>query len=310
MQRLEDFRIYYNHTIHPELMRLDRQRRRLLRLIVFSSILLIGVIVFELFLDILVVTLVLMIPISLYISYLFYRVQKFRISFKPKVVNLILDFIDDGLNFGTLHYDPKKAIPIKQFMASGIFGVHPAVYEGEDHISGTYGEFKFEMSELNVKEFSKVRSRLNYVFRGVFLHAKYNHPVKGAMLILPKEFKQYLIRPIKNFIAKGGHDVNKMIKAKKFKEYFLTYILGNQNFNIKEILSVDVQYAIADYRHNTGKSIYLAFKDRDIFIAVTNQKDILEPNLFQSNVSFDLVKEFFEDIHLLLQVVHEFDANH
>ena len=71
-----------------------------------------------------------------------------------------------------------------------------------------------------------------------------------------------------------------------------------------------MQFAVARYRQSTGKSIYLSFKDSDIYIAMTNQKDILEPKLFQSNVSFDLVREFFEDIHLLLQIVHEFDANH
>ena len=32
-----EFRLFYNQTIHPELMRLDRQRRRMLRLILFSA---------------------------------------------------------------------------------------------------------------------------------------------------------------------------------------------------------------------------------------------------------------------------------
>ncbi len=289
-------------------MRLDRKRRRLLRLIIVSAFLLTGVIIFELMLNILVVTLVMMIPIVVYITYLSYQVQKFRQTFKPKVVELILDFIDDDPNFGTLRYDAKKKIPLQTFMKSGIFGARPALYEGEDFIAGRFGEIEFEMSELNVKEFSRVRNRLNYVFRGVFLHAKFNHFVKGKVLILPRDFRQYLSRSIKNFTSKRGKSIDPFIKNRKFKNEFMTF--ATQDANIRDLLSKDMQYAILDYIERADKYVYFSFQRNDIYIAVTEPKDLLEPKLFQSNVSFDLVREFFEDIHLLLRIVEDFDLTH
>ena len=40
MQSLNDLRIFYNHTIHPELMRMERRRHRLLLFLGFSFLLL------------------------------------------------------------------------------------------------------------------------------------------------------------------------------------------------------------------------------------------------------------------------------
>ena len=105
MDRLDEFRIYYNHTIHPELMRMELKRKRLLRLLLLSVVLLSVLIIVELYINVLVITLLGGIPIFLYVSWLFYQVQKFRQTFKPNVVKLLLDFLDDRLNYGDFFYN-------------------------------------------------------------------------------------------------------------------------------------------------------------------------------------------------------------
>ncbi|NJN33816.1 MAG: DUF3137 domain-containing protein, partial [Saprospiraceae bacterium] len=47
----------------------------------------------------------------------------------------------------------------------------------------------------------------------------------------------------------------------------------------------------------------------DIYIGITQEKDLLEPVLMQSNISFDLIYEFYRDITLLLSIVLDIDAN-
>ncbi|MCP3932709.1 MAG: DUF3137 domain-containing protein [Bacteroidetes bacterium] len=308
MKRLEEFRIYYNHTIHPELIRLERRRKQLLVLLSASAILLLGVFIFELLLNVLVITLFLMIPISLYITYLLYRIRRFRITFKPQIVNLVLDFIDDSLNFGTLHYDPKKFIPKQKFLSSRIFVTAAPLYLGEDYIGGKIGEIEFELCELNVREYSPVRTRLNYVFKGVFLHATFHLPLKGIILMWPKEFRQYLTRSIKAFTLEGAREVTDQLSNSEFRNSFLTYAKG-ENI-VQGILSDDMQHAIVNYREQSQKKIYLSFIDKEVFIGVTEPKNILEPYLFRSNVSFELVREFFEDIQLLISVIEDIDRNH
>lgn len=308
MKRLEEFRIYYNHTIHPELMRLERSRIRLFRLLIFSTILLSGLLIIEFYLNILVLTLLMMIPISLYISFLIYRIREFTQIFKPKIMNLILDFIDDGLNYGTLTYNSKGSIPRSTFLESMIFKTSAPYFNGEDYIEGKIGEMDFKLCELDVREISPVTNSLKYIFKGVFLHAIFNEETEGTIVIWPRAYRQFLTASIKEFTWKGGQNVDHEIMNDAFRETFLVYAL--EDTHVIGILSEPMQEAIVKYVEQTGKEIYMAFIDRNIYAGITEPRDILEPYLFRSNLSFELVREFFEDIHLALSIVEDFDQTH
>jgi len=306
MKRLEAFRIYYNHTIHPELVRMERKRKRLLLLLFMSLFLLMIIIFLQFYLNILVISLFLMLPFGFYITFILFRIQRFKSTFKPHVVNLLLDFIDDGMNYGTLKYNSKRFISKERFMASRIFQTPATQYVGEDYINGKIGELDFEMCELNVRELSKVRNRLNYVFKGVFMHTTFNKPMRGEVLILPREFKQYLSRSIKAVNRTGSIEIKGFLTP-RFNESFITF--ATKNANVSGILSESMQNAIVDYRLTTEKEIYVSFRGEDIYIAITEPKDILEPYIFRSNVSFELVRDFFEDIHMLISIIEDFDKN-
>ena len=305
--KLEEFRIYYNHTIHPELMRMEKKRWRLLRLFFLSFLFVTVVMGLSVFLDILTVTLFLLIPVGFYMTYLIYQFQKFRSTFKPNVMNLVLDFMDNDVNYGTLKYEEEKFISKKEFLESKIFVTSADEYKGEDYIEGQLGELPFRMCELKVKEFSKVRSRLNYVFRGVFMHATLNYDVSGSILILPRAFRQYLTRSIKQFNRLGGRNIENYLDNSDFNDIFLTYATEEAPF--RKLLYPELLDAIVEYYDKTDKEIYMSILGKEIYIAVTEHKDLMEPFIFQSNVSFDLIREFFEDVQLMIQIVAEFDEN-
>ena len=307
MHQPEKFRLFYNQTIQPELRRLDKYRLRLMRLMFFSALIMVGVGVLLMYLDVLVIAMLAMIPFGVYISYLGYRVRKFVQVFKPKVVKLILDFIDDGLLFGDLKYDAKRKITLDKFIRSSIFHAQPAVYDGEDFIEGRIGDIEFEMCELNVKEFSKVRERLDLVFRGIFIRAKTFHPMKGAMLVVPRSTLPELSESVKSFIRNGGHNMDGFIRHEKFREAFTTY--GSKNTKVTDMLPDELMNFMLNYLHRRG-NIYFSFFGRNIFVAIANEKDILEPKWFTSNVSFELVREFYEDINMALFVVTAIDRSH
>lgn len=304
LKDIKDFRPFYNQTIHPELLRLERKRKRLLFLFLVSFLMFLAAMFIQLYLNEWLISLALLIPIGLYISFLLYRIQRFRSTFKPHVVNLILDFIDDGLSFGTLSYSSRGFIPKERFIASRLFATPAQFYQGEDYISGSFGELDFEMCELNVRELSKVRNRLNYVFRGIFLHTTINRELTGMVIVLPREFKQYLSRSIRAFNVVGGDLVENGLEE-NFNESFMTF--ATKDTSVTKLLTKEIQQAILDYRNATKKEIYVSFIENEIYIGITEPKDILEPFLFSSNVSFELVKEFFEDIHLMLELIVEID---
>ena len=307
MERLNEFRLFYNHTIHPELLRMERKRKQLLTLLFLSCIVLILVLILQIYVHILAVTLILLILVGFYIAYLIYKIREFKITFKPNVINLILDFIDDDINYGKLTYEAKRKIPKKDFLGSELFATAAPFYEGEDYIKGSYRELTFELSELNVKEYSKVRNRLNYIFKGVFLVGVYaEKSKKGRIIVLPRDYQQYQARTVKQFYFKGGKPVRELL-MRSFDKAFIT--LASRGLNIEQVLSKDMQKALLNFRERTDKEIYVSFINNKVYVAVTEPKDILEPEIFYSNVSFDLLREFFEELQLLLSILEDLDVN-
>ena len=278
-----------------------------MRLFLFSAFLMLAIIALSIYLNVLAFTLFMTMPVAFYFVYLSYLLQRFRIDFKPKIVDLLLDFIDDLPNIQELHYDAKGTIDKQIFIDSKIFSTSAPSYKSEDVISGKIGELDFRMGEVNVREFSKARSRLNYVFSGVFLHTQSNLKLRGAVLMLPSEFWEYLSATIRGITRIGGKKIEKKYNQ-NFEEAFMVY--ATPNAYLENLLSTDMQDILVAYRQKTKKKIYISFIGKEIYIAITEPKDILEPYLFKSVVSFELVREFFEDILLLINIVADFDKVH
>ena len=261
------------------------------------------------YLQIMVVALFLVLPITFYIFYLGYRMQRFRQEFKPRIVGLLLDFMNESLNFSRLSYEPKTKIPRELFLQSNLFYTKAPYYQGEDFIKGMVGEMPFAMSELVVREQSPMTNKLQDVFEGVFLHAIFpEEDTSGSVIIWPRRKKQYLTRTIKEYTWKGGYNQDYEIMNPYFQELFLVYAM--EGTHVAGILSEPMQEALVNYVTITGKDIYISFIDRHIFAGVTEERDLLEPSLFSSNVSFELIREFFQDLMMVVKIVEDFDQTH
>jgi hypothetical protein len=278
--------------------------------IIFLSLLIIFlVLTISAYYGALVFAMFLVLPITFYVLYLGYRIQRFRQTFKPRIVGLILDFMNEQLNFSQLSYDAKAKIPKKLFQQSGIFYTDAPYYQGEDFIKGLVGEMPFAMCELVVRELSPMTNKLQDVFEGVFLHAIFaEEDTTGSIKIWPRRRKQYLTRTIKEYTFHGGFNQDAEILNLDFQEHFLVY--ATEDTHVAGILSEPMQEALVEYMDRTGKDIYIAFIDRHIFAAISEERDLLEPGLFVSNVHFELIREFFEDIMLILNIIRDFDQTH
>ncbi len=308
MKRLDEFRIYYNHTIHPELMRMERRRKRLLRLLFFSLLMLVALLVFALSIGIWVVTLALMVPLGLYMAYLLYRVRRFVLTFKPRVINLLLDFIDDGPNKGVLTYEARGRISPEGFFQSRLFETEAPYYEGEDYIRGKVGEMPFELCELDVREISPVRTRLETVFKGIFLVARFPEESEGTLLVWPRSKKAGLTHSIRELTFEGAVNVDHEMLNPEFRRKFISY--AEPDTYVAGLLTRPMQDAVMDYVSQTGKPMFMSFQGQDIYLAISQPRDMLEPNIWRSNLSFHLLREFFEDVNLMLRIVEEFDQAH
>lgn len=205
-----------------------------------------------------------------------------------------------------LHYKFEGKIPQETFNKSGIFNVNAALYEGEDYISGYVGTANFEMSELNVMRLSPVRALLETIFRGIFFKANFYYDTGGLIVFIPKEDRQELSETIRGITSKGGRRIH--APSPEFDELFVAY--ASADVKIDSLLSQEAFKAIMDYKKRSGKKIYVSFLNGYVYIAVTETKDILEPKTLKSNANYKLVREFFEDILLIIAIVEDFDLNH
>ncbi|MEM7101992.1 MAG: DUF3137 domain-containing protein [Bacteroidota bacterium] len=297
MEEIIALRRFYNASLHKVLIKLDRKRKTMIVLFLLSIFLFIGIGVIVVKTSMPALSLFAWIPLVAYGTFLFARIRKFKAAFKPPVVSLILDFFNKDIK-----YDMKNKVPKDRFLGSELFVTSAPYYRGEDYFTGKIGNVHFEMSELDVRQPSRVLSEMEQVFRGIFFHANFPEPFKGKILILPREDKQYLMRTIKGITRKGGYQVKAPIE--EFEQEFITY--ANPDVATSNILSQGIFETILKYQKKIDKKIFVAFNESHFYLAIDEPKDILEPNIFRSNVNFHLIRDFYEDISDLMHIVEDF----
>ena len=121
------------------------------------------------------------------------------------------------------------------------------------------------------------------------------------MVLLPRKFEQYLTRPLKALYRQRFVPADIYISNEDFRDYYLAYTVTKSRTN--RILTPELQDQIIAYQQRTGADIYLSFVGSHLYVAVTEHKDLLEPSLWQSNVSFELVREFYYEVRTLLDIL-------
>jgi hypothetical protein len=247
---------------------------------------------------------------GLWVAYIIFRIQVFFQEFKPRIVGALLDYIDNDVNYSFEGYFPKGRISRAQFLESKIF-TSADDYSGEDMIRGQVRETPFELCELRVREFSTVRDRLDYVFKGVFLIGDFKRwDMHGSVLILPDAYRKYLIRSEQLFHLAGGRRVRNNLLP-EFEAFFDTF--ATPDTRIQDVISSDLQRAILQFRLrfqevNREKEIYCSIIGDKIYLAMTQDKDLLEPSIWGTNISFEIIREFYEDLQMLLEIVKAVDV--
>ena len=306
--RLPELRLYYNTTIRPELLRLEALRKRILWGISLSLLGIFAVGVAFLVYDLGFLILLLVVPVAFYIGWLYLRIERFRQSFKPAVIQLLLNFINDSPNFRSLEYDAKRPILRDRFERSGLFRPHPDSYRAEDYIRGLVGEMAFEMGEAYVQEISPASNRLQLVFSGLFVHAIFNEPTEGRLAVWPRHHLRRLKRSVDAYIGSKGRSADVEILNGQFRETFAVY--AHPGTKVAGILTPPMQDALLAFYQREQRDLYFAVHDQDLFIGLEHGYDLLEPRFFRSNLSFHLIRRFYADITLMLRVIQDFDQTH
>lgn len=306
--RIDELRIYYNTTIRPELLRLERLRVRLVRGIFISIVAVILLILSFLIFDLGFLIFIIAMPVIFYVGSLYFRIEKFRQAFKPAIVQLLMEFLNDSPNYRSLSYDPKRAINQDRFERSGLFRPLPDTYHAEDYIRGLVGEMVFEMGEAYVREISPASNRLLVVFSGLFVHAIFGEPTTGQIAVWPRKNLRRLKRTIDAYVAQGGMNADIEVMNPGFRERFAVY--AKTGTHVAGILTPPMQDALLDFARTQDQDIFFAVHNQDLFIGISHDYDLLEPSFWKSNLSFSIIRKFYTDITLMLETIQVFDQTH
>ncbi|MEM6396820.1 MAG: DUF3137 domain-containing protein [Bacteroidota bacterium] len=310
IRREAELRVYYNSHIRPELQRTERARRNLLIRVILSGVVITLLVSLLLFLK-LSFLMVVLLPLGIgYMVYLAYRFERFRQRFKPAIVQLLLDFLNQQPNFQSLQYDAKRSIDKEVLKGSGLFFTRRALFEGEDHIEGQIGEMPFQLCEVYVKEESRASHRFETLFAGIFVHAHFNEKVIGKLAVWPTRKANLMHRSLRAYYAQGGRPVKNTLKDNNFTESFANHftVYAHEGTIVQELLTPSMQQAMVKYANVLGeRDVYFAINNQELFAAISHEYDLLEPSFFQTNVSFELIRTFYDDIESVLEVVQAFD---
>ena len=299
VEDLGALRKFYNDHLHKDLKAFESKRYRLL-LVVFSfAFVLIAATVLIITLRVLVLTIFLLIPWYAWLQYYRKRVKAFRAEFKPVIVNKLLAYIDPSFR-----YYPEDFIPKDSFLRAGIFPKSPDIYRGEDYIMGKIGDVNFELCELTVLENNSVKHKLVNWFEGIFFHANFHNNFHGHLIIIPRSDWQDFIPVIKGFTKYGGEEV-KDLKHDAFNKNFM--VIAQRNIPYKELLQKRLLDTINNYYQKSKKKVYVSFVDTHFYIGIAEPYELLEAHIFLSNLRFDTIAFFYQELLLFAKIVEDFD---
>ena len=288
--------------MHKELLVFEQQRKRLIFLMSIGVLIMGLATIFVLTLDMFALSIFLFVPWGLLFRFYRYRAHIFTSGFKPIVVSSLLKFLDSNLT-----YYHKDYISRDTFLRSGIFPIDPDLYYGEDYIMGKIGELFFEMCELELYHTSSVRGKLEKLFEGIFFHVNFNTNFKGRIVLVPRSDWQLFIPVMKNFTKYGGSELTDTGNL-EFDKDFLVYM--DRGINYKDMLTPELIAMIYDYHKRSGKKVYASFYNSHFYMAINEPQNLLEASVWHSNLNFELIAAYYQELSLFTQIVVDFDITH
>lgn len=150
-------------------------------------------------------------------------------------------------------------------------------------------------------EVIKNKSYNTQVFKGLFFTAKYNKSSQVLTVIRSK-----LVEPEINLLYYGKKQFIKL-EHSEFNSLFTVY--SEDQIQANNILSTSLIEKLIGFRKKANRNIYVSFVDDTIYIAIEYPEGIFEPNLFKSMLRFSPLREYYQAIDLILEIVEDLKKN-
>ncbi len=146
------------------------------------------------------------------------------------------------------------------------------------------------------------------IFKGMFLVANFNKTFQSKTFVVP-DIAERLLGGLGTALQSLNKSRGQLVKLEdpEFEKLFAVY--SEDQVEARYILSTSLMTRLAKFRKKAGREIYVSFIQDKIYIAIKSPQDLFEPKLFQTMLSFNPVREYFENLQLMMGVVEELKLN-
>lgn len=315
MTELQDFDSFYKKNLIKPLKELEAIRKKILRFNLFVAlvvVLFLGVSLFListeqfqdqtkflLFFALLILLLIFFIPKANKISN-----YKFDIRFKQEIIQKIVHFISPEFT-----YRPNAFIRKGDFMKSKIFMDKVHKYSGDDYVYGVVGKTKFGFSEVHAQTITSngKSTSLKTFFQGLFFIVDFNKDFVGTTVLMPNVLGNNF-----GFLKKftGYTRKQKLVELEdpEFNKFYICF--SDDDIKARYILSSALMQRIVSFRKLYPRNqLFFSFVDGVMYMAVNHNKPLFEATLTSSLLNPFLIKSYYQDIKLVVDVVNILNLN-
>lgn len=315
MKTVDELLAYFDTELRPDLRKVENKRRRLVFFIFFIGFLALAAIAGLVFLKMEIKEdkelneliswgwIVFGWLISLVFAFVgIYQVSRnrgFYYDFKNLVIDRIIQFID-----ASFVYKAHKKIPVNRFVESYLFQHMPTKkYDGDDYVRGTLENgIKVEFSEVVARyrpmkgEASKKDKTPKILFKGLFFIAEMDRKFESVTMIVPAgrnleraHFAKQL--PVKKVT----------VDHPKFNQTFSLFSDSSEDRN--RFITPELLTELAQFKENTGHDIQVSFVGRRVFVGISYEEDLFEPNIYKSLMDFSVIQDYFATLAEALSII-------
>jgi hypothetical protein len=319
---LSEFKQYCQNNLLVYLKEFEKKRQQTLITIIISGILclfgtwlLLRTLLIFFFVSDITFLYFYCLPLTLSIWVIFCRgcLQIYGLNFKRNIIENIVKFIDNRFDYANQLFLEDQRRTTVAFTHSQLFNPNlrePDELKQEDCVYGTIGKTDIFFAEIQVQNLTRSyseqyeiqqTSHQKTIFRGLFFQAKFAKQFNYRTFVIPNDLKNKM--PLINNWR--GEVIN--LEDAEFNKMFRVY--GDSQIESRYILSTNLISRLVDFAKKAQRKVYISFIQGYVYIAIPYRHNLFEPKLFQSMLSFAPLKEYFENLQLMLSIVEDLNLN-
>lgn len=233
--------------------------------------------------------------------------KDYILNFKDNIIRPLIKAIDKDLN-----YFSDTHIPQRHFINSKIFTSKPDRISGNDYVSGKIDGINIEFSDIHAEKRykdSKGKEHWSTMFQGLFIVSEFNKHFHGKTVVLPDSAQSTFGDLIGSWLQSNNLSRDELVKMDdtEFEKEFVVY--SSDQIEARYILSHSLMKKLLDFKQKSAHPIYVSFVGGSIHIAISYNKDLFEPSVFNSLLDYKIAMEYVKTLHLAISVVEELKLN-